>query len=242
MRKLLVTLLTLTVFLTGCTKNVPDEKLDVKEVSMIDDAMTYDDLYVNVGDAKVEIGMSVDEVKEQLGIPMSEIDTSKDPNAWREKGNLYGDEIILDYDGLNFVYYKYDDEYKLSNIIIRKSDVLGPRGIKIGMTEEEAKSKFPQNKDVKYLCNEGEVEPWGMQIYGDLIANDFQNVAIQSDAQIGYEICPYEENDEYCAVYEYWKLNDEERLNQLSENAAIIIYMQKGIVTSINIEFNPSRV
>lgn len=242
MKKLLVTLLTLTVFLTGCTKNVPDEKLDVKEVSLIDDAMTYDDLYVNVGDAKVEIGMSVDEVKEQLGIPMSEIDTSKDPNAWREKGNLYGDEIILDYDGLNFVYYKYDDEYKLSNIIIRKSDVLGPRGIKIGMTEEEAKSKFPQNEDVKYLCNEGEVEAWGMQIYGDLIANDFQNVAIQSDAQIGYEICPYEENDEYCAVYEYWKLNDEERLNQLSENAAIIIYMQKGIVTSINIEFNPSRV
>ena len=246
MKRILIVALLFSLFLSGCTKEeVQEEKLDVKEVSLIENAMTYDDLFVTWNESQIEIGMTVNEVKDKLGIPMSEMDTRKDPNAWKDKGTLYGDEIILDYDGLNLIYFNYSDDvndFRLSNIISRREDVTGPRGIKIGMTEEDVLKLFPRNSGKKYLCDKGDTEPWGLQIYGDVTGNDFQNVIIKSDVQTAYKLYPYKEDDEYCLVYEYWKLNDEKQINQLSENAAVIVYLQKGIVKSINIEFRPNRV
>ncbi|MCQ2750038.1 MAG: hypothetical protein MJ246_08970 [Clostridia bacterium] len=109
MKKILLIVLCLSLLLTGCKNNTSEEILEEAIVDTIDDAMTYDDLYALASDKKIEIGMTPDEVKMLLGEPMSEIDTREDPNAFRDKGSLYGDEIILDYNGFNCVFYDVED-------------------------------------------------------------------------------------------------------------------------------------
>lgn len=132
----------------------------------------------------IMLGMTVEEVKEYLGAPDSQVLVTND-------NFIYGAYLSMSYGGLDLTFYDLDEgtDYRLNTISSESPDVKFPGGLHAGSTKDEVLYAFTRDDNpppLEFANYSGGTDRYGEYIYGDYNANDYLTVKPKGVREYAY--------------------------------------------------------